>query len=271
MEIPEDYNLASELFMELAGETRFSILASLNKKPAKLTSLSRELDLPIQDVYRNLNRLMQEGLVRRADGIFYTTQYGMIVMKQVPDFLVMKKHRKFFEDHNLDGVVPEKFLQRIGALQSCKIVSSVTAVFQSLKQLQSSANKSLNVIVSQAWPEEGEIFIYKANHGVKILALVGQNTIFPRNVVEYIIPEINELVSKGIIERRMVEQVTIAVFIADNRKAAVAFPNTKNEVDMDTLFVGEDPMFSEWCSDYFDYMWKRSKPFDLNKVKIVEY
>jgi predicted transcriptional regulator len=244
----------------------------LNKKPAKLSSLSRELNITVQDAYRNLNRLMQEDLVRRRDGIFYTTQYGMIVMKQIPDFLVMKKHRKFFEDHNLDGIVPEKFLQRIGALQSCKTVSSVTAVFQSLKQLQSSANKSLHVIVSQAWPEEGEIFINKANHGVKILALVGQNTIFPRNVVEYIIPEINELVSKGFINRRIVEQVSIAVFIADNRKAAaLAFSNTKNEVDMDTLFVGEDPMFCEWCSDYFDYMWKQSKPFDLKKVKIVDY
>jgi predicted transcriptional regulator len=271
MEIPEDYNLASELFMELAGETRFSILASLNKKPAKLSSLSRELNITVQDAYRNLNRLMQEGLVRRADGIFYTTQYGMIVMKQIPDFLVMKKHRKFFEDHNLDGIVPEKFLQRIGALQKCKTVSSVTAVFQSLKRLQSSANKSLNVIVSQAWPEEGEIFIDKANHGVKILVLVGQNTIFPRNVVEYIIPAINELVLKGFIDRRMVEQVSVAVFIADDRKAALAFSNTKNEVDMDTLFVGEDPMFCEWCSDYFDYMWKQSKPFDLKKAKIVDY
>jgi hypothetical protein len=30
-------------------------------------------------------------------------------------------------------------------------------------------------------------------------------------------------------------------------------------------------VFCEWCSDYFDYMWKDSKPFDMNKVKVVEY
>jgi predicted transcriptional regulator len=95
----EDFDesaLISELFMELASETRFSILTSLNNKPAKLSSLSRELGTTtVQDVYRNLNRLMREGLVKRADGVFDVTEYGKVVMKQVPDFMIMKKYRKF--------------------------------------------------------------------------------------------------------------------------------------------------------------------------------
>ncbi|WP_148681132.1 ArsR family transcriptional regulator [Candidatus Nitrososphaera gargensis] len=73
-----------------------SILSSLSKKPAKLSSLSRELGITVQDVHRNLNRLSQEGLVKRLDGMFYVTEYSMVVMKQVPDLLVMKKNRKFF-------------------------------------------------------------------------------------------------------------------------------------------------------------------------------
>src|SRR5919199_2887683 len=101
-EIIDKSPLLSDLFMELASETRFSILASLNKKPAKLSSLSRELDTTVQDVYRNLNRLMQEGLVKRVDGgVFDVTEYGRVVMKQTPDFMIMKKYRKFFEDHSL--------------------------------------------------------------------------------------------------------------------------------------------------------------------------
>jgi predicted transcriptional regulator len=175
--------------MELASDTRLSILASLNERPAKLSSLSREINTTVQDVYRNLNRMVQEGLIRRADGMFYITEYGILVMKQIPDFMFMKKHRKYFEHHCLAKVIPDKFLQRIGALNNCKTVSSATAVFQSLKKMQSSATKSLKVVVSQAWPEEGEIFIDRANHGVKIFALVGQNTIFPKNVVENIMPE----------------------------------------------------------------------------------
>ncbi len=263
---------ASELFMELASETRLSILTSLNERPAKLSSLSREVNTSVQDIYRNLNRLVEEGLVRRStDSMFHLTEYGRIVMKQIPDFMFMKENKKFFEDHCLVGIIPDKFLQRIGALNNCKTVSSATAVFQSLKKMQSSASKSLKVVISQAWPEEGEIFIDRANHGVKIFALVGQNTIFPKNVVENIIPKINTLASKGFMERRMVEKVRVAAFIVDDREAAIIFPNSEDEVDMTTLFVGEDSNFCEWCLDYFDYIWKDSKPFDVKKIKVVEY
>ncbi len=263
---------ASELFMELASETRLSILASLKERPSKLSSLSREVNTTVQDVYRNLNRLVEEGLVKRGtDSTFHLTEYGMIVMKQIPDFMFMKENKKFFEDHSLVNAIPHKFLQRIGALYNCKTVSSATAVFQSLKKMQSAATKSLKIIVSQAWPEEGEILIERANHGVEIFSIVGQNTIFPKNVVENIMPKINILISKGIMERRMIEKVRVATFIVDDREAALIFPDTKGEVDMTTLLVGRDSMFCEWCIDYFDYLWKDSKPFDMKKVKVVEY
>jgi predicted transcriptional regulator len=271
--ISSDNSPAAELFMELASETRLSILASLHKKPAKLSSLSRDLNISVQDVYRNLNRLMEEGLARRSDGVFYLTEYGIVVMKQIDDFLVMKKHREFFREHSIAGVMPDKFLQRIGALQNCKVVNTVTAVLQKLKELESSATKSLNLMASQAWPEEGEIMIDKAGTGVEIQVLVGYNTVFPKNVVENLAPRTEKLASKGIIKAGMVEQVSIDIYIADNAQAAVMFPNAKGEVDMNTMFVGEDPIFCEWCSDYFDYMWQQRslKTVNLRKLKIVEY
>ena len=83
-------------------------------------------------------------------------------------------------------------------------------------------------------------------------------------------PKINELIAKGIIQRRRAEKVSAAIFIADSQQVALAFPNASGEVDMNTLFVGEYAMFCEWCSDYFDYMWRDSKLFDINKVKVVE-
>ena len=268
----DDSLAAAELFMQLASETRLSILASVHKKPAKLSSLSRDLNITVQDVYRNLNRLMEEGLMQRSDGVFYLTEYGILVMKQIDGFLVMKKYRDFFKEHSIAGVMPDKFLQRIGALQNCKVVNTVTAVLQKLKELESSAAKSLKLMVSQAWPEEGEIMIDKAGSGVEISVIVGHNTIFPKNVAENIAPRVEKLASKGIIKGEMVEHINIDVYIADNARAAVMFPNAKGEVDMNTMFVGEDPIFCEWCSDYFDYMWQRSsKPVNRRKLKIVEY
>ena len=105
-------------------------MASVHKKPGKLSSLSRDLNITVQDVYRNLNRLMEDGLIRRSDGVFYLTEYGIVVMKQIDGFLVMKKHREFFKEHSIAGVMPDKFLQRIGALQNCKVVNTVKLFFR---------------------------------------------------------------------------------------------------------------------------------------------
>ena len=60
------------------------------KKPAKLSSLARELDTTVQDVHRNVNRLMTTGLVRKKDGSLHLTEYGRIVTNQILYFIFMK-------------------------------------------------------------------------------------------------------------------------------------------------------------------------------------
>lgn len=266
----QEHTLPSDLFTELGSEIRCSMLVSLNKGPAKLSSLARQLDITAQHAHQNLNRLCDADLVERGDGMFHITEFGRIVTGQIPYFLFAKKHSAFFNDHTVAGI-PEKFVQRIGALAGCRSINSVTTVLQKLKELESSATEFLKVMVPQAWPEEGEIFIDRAGRGVEIYVLPGYNTVFPKNVMEHIAPRVQEFVSKGIIKGRMTEHLSIAVYVADNVRAAVMFPNAKGEVDMNSMFVGEDPTFCEWCSDYFDYMWERSKPLNPRKMKVVEY
>jgi len=127
---------ASNLFMELASEARLSILVSLNNKPARLSILARETNRTAPEVSRNLDRLIEEGLVvKEADGLFHITEYGMMVIRQVSYFTFIKKHRDFFESHSLvKSGIPEKYLQRIGQLEKSRVVNSTTAVIQTLKK-----------------------------------------------------------------------------------------------------------------------------------------
>jgi predicted transcriptional regulator len=264
-------SLVSDLFMELASHARFLILMSLSKNPAKLSSLAREFDTTVQEVYRNLNRMIKAGLVRRHEGIFYITEYGRMVLSQISYFVFLEKHSSFLESHSLiKSGIPGKFLHRIGSLENCRVLNSETAVFQLLKKLESSADQTLKVMAAQAWPEEGEIFIEKAGAGVDIFLIVGHNTIIPKNVTERIAPTIEKLTLQGLVSLRMLEKVGVAVYIADNKHAALMFSGEKGEVDMSVLFSSEDPLFCEWCSDLFDYFWQHSKPFDARKLKVVE-
>jgi molybdate transport repressor ModE-like protein len=124
----EDASTVSELFTELASGTRCAILISFDKKTSRISSLARELEITAQDAFRNINRLLETGLVRRSGGggqagggAFQLTELGRLVIKQIPYFVAINKYRKFFEDHTIKEDIPDKFIQRIGALQNCKL------------------------------------------------------------------------------------------------------------------------------------------------------
>ena len=55
----EDAPTVSELFTEVASETRYTILISLDKKTSRISSLARELEITAQDAFRNINRLLE--------------------------------------------------------------------------------------------------------------------------------------------------------------------------------------------------------------------
>ena len=253
--------------MELASELRCSILMSVSKKPAKLSSLARELDSTVQDIHRNVNRLTDTGLTRREDGSLHLTEYGRIVTKQIPYFIFMKKYEKFFESHTL-GDIPEKFLQRIGALQNCEHVNSVTAVMERLKKLESGTKKQLRMMVSQAWSEEGHIIIELLMHGVEVLSMVGKNTIMPKEIMDSIGRSIEKMPANQKMQTKMAEKVDVALYISDEQ-AAVMFPNMRGEIDMGAILIGSDPAFYEWCNDLFNHYWERGGYFDVRKTTVV--
>jgi len=261
----------SSLFMELASETRFAILMSLSRHPARLTSLSRELDTTAQDVFRNLNRMAEEGLVKKGDGEFSITEYGAMVVNQLPYFSFLREHRKFFETHSLTSSgIPNAYLLRIGELVKCSTINSVTEVFQKLKKLESGANSSVKAMVSQAWPEEGEIFIDRASHGVQVQAIVGHNTIVPRSVIETVGDTLEKLTKGGFFTTRMIEKVAIGIYICDDAHAGLMFPRIDGEVDMTTLFVSKDSKFCAWCADLFNHFWQGAKRADVKKTRVVD-
>ncbi len=82
-DLSEGEILASELFMELASELRCSILMSVSRKPAKVSTLARELDSSVQDVHRNVNRLTDIGLVKRENVEIHLTEYGRLVTNRL--------------------------------------------------------------------------------------------------------------------------------------------------------------------------------------------
>jgi hypothetical protein len=98
-------------------------------------------------------------------------------------------------------------------------------------------------MVSQAWSEEGKILIDRASNGVEVWGLVGRNTVFPKEVIETVIPNIDRLEKSGKIKRKMLNAVKLAVYISDSQSAMI-LPDMKGEIDMSTLLVGANQVLS---------------------------
>jgi len=57
------------------------------------------------------------------------------------------------------------------------------------------------------------------------------------------------------------------VVVLNEKEACVLFPNTEGESDLSEMFYSSDPMFHEWCVDYFRYCWYGSDIFEESKLK----
>jgi predicted transcriptional regulator len=261
-----DSNLPADLFMELASQTRCAILLMLKEKPTRTNKLAKDLNLTVQETHRNTSRLTETGIIRKdSKGLFSLTEYGKLIVDQIQYYQFLFKHQEFFEDHSCD--LPLKFKQRLGVLNNCELVTKVTNVQQRIKKIESEAKDHIKLIVSQAWEDEGKTLLDRVKNGVKVSTIFGFDSVMPDEIVENIQKKLTSFIQKGSLEQKIVDgNVKVSLFIAD-KQAAVMFPNQKGEVDMNTLFVGKDSEFLEWCNDYFEYLWNTAKTIIKGRTK----
>lgn len=261
-----DTCLPGDLFLELASNTRCSILMMLNDKPERASKIAKNLNLSVQETHRNTSRLTETGIIKKdSEGLFSLTGHGKLIVEHIPYYQFLLKYQKFFECHTCD--LPPKFKQRLGVFRNCELVTKVTNVQQRIKKMESAAKNRIQLIVSQAWEDEGKILLDRVKNGVKISTIFGFDSVMPDELVDNIQKKLTRYIQGGALEQRIVDgSVKISLFISDNQ-AAVMFPNQMGDVDMNTLFVGKDPEFLEWCHDYFDHVWNAARPIVKGRTK----
>ena len=263
------YSDTEKTFFELASEQRLAIIFRLNAKKAKISQLAKDLDITMQEAHRNVNRLQQAGLIEKnPEGVFSLTTFGNTIIKQIPTFNYLSKHKEYFSEHIL-GELPIKFVMRLGALDRCEFVKGVVAILERWKNIYREAEQYIYEIVPQVPIDLIEPAVNRVKQGVKYSYVLPRNVIIPKGRKD-LLKKLghSELLNKGAIERRMVDSVQVAV-ILNEKQAAVLFPTQKGETDMNMIFFSTDTVFHEWCIDYFRYRWYGSDIFDETNLKEI--
>ena len=224
----------------------------------------------MQEVHRNVSRLQDAGLIEKdPEGIFSLTTFGNTIIKQIPTFNYLSKYKEYFSEHIL-GELPIKFIMRLGALDRCEFLKGIVAILERWKDIYRQADQYIYEIVPQVPIDLIEPVVTRVKEkAVKYSYVFPKNVIIPKGRKE-LLKKLghNELLSKGVIERRMVESVQVAV-ILNEKQASGLFPTQKGETDMNMMFFSPDSIFHEWCLDYFRYLWYGSDIFDESRLKEI--
>ena len=255
-------------FLELASEQRLAIIQKLLVKKSKLSLLAKELDATPPEVFRNLERLEKAGMImKNASGEYNLTICGHIICTSlIPSLGFISRNKTFFKDHDF-GEIPQKFIQRIGALTSGELVSGFTRVIEKWQDIFENSNEYISGILVEEPLEVIEPLIKKAKKGIKVNSIFSESAIIPKRRTEILQNlGVEKLIQDGVIERKMKKDVKVVV-VLNEKEACVNFPTKKGEPDISKMFYSTDPLFHEWCLDYFRYWWYDSEYFQESKLK----
>lgn len=266
--LKSDHEKTASDFLELASEQRLAILLKLLDGTTKVSTIAKELDATVPEVYRNFERLVKADLIsKNSDGSYGITTIGKILCSQVSLMEFVSDNKKYFKGHDFEQL-PSKYLQRLGALKSGQHVKGFVKVQEKWKDMYNNAEKYIcNILFEVPYtPDITELLVKKINSGVMLRSIFSESAIIPKERKQVLDKMgFKDLIQQGKIERKMQEDVKTIV-ILNEKEAGVMFP-ASGEVDMSEGFFSDDMIFHEWCLDYFNSSWDNAGPFRETKLK----
>ncbi|MFB5624855.1 MAG: helix-turn-helix transcriptional regulator, partial [Nitrosopumilus sp.] len=257
----------ADYVLDLASPQRLNILFILLGKNSTPTQIAKKLDATKQEVHRNFTRLVESGLIeKRIDGKYSLTTFGEVVCTQVPTVVFLSQNRKYFEEHTL-GDIPYKFKMRCGQLANGNHIKGFSKVMEQWKSIYKNSNEYIFEILSEVPLDLIEPLVKRVKKGVKFNYIFSESAVIPKGR-KSILKKLgfDKLMEKGLVKRKMRQNVQ-TVLVLNEHEACVMFPNKDGESDLSEMFYSNDPMFHEWCLDYFRYYWYGSDIFKESKLK----
>jgi predicted transcriptional regulator len=257
-------------FFELGSAQRIAILFEIAEVRCNLAKLSKDLGCTMPEVRRNIIRLTNSGFIEReSDGTFLLTTFGKTILEQISTLDFLSRNKDYFSDHAFSPL-PLKFIKRVGSLSNSKLISGLVSIDESLKDIYNRSQEYVYAMIPEVPIDLIESIVSRLkkveNKGFRFSYILPTHATVPKRRKEMLEAlGFDELLKKGTVERKMVSSLLIGVVLND-KQACVMFPrihrNNKIEIDMNSMFYGDDPDFHEWCLDYYRYIWHNARSFD---------
>ena len=263
----QNFESIAEYFLELASEQRLRILNELSVKPSRISKLAKKLQVTPQEIHRNLDRLAIAGLVKKGlEDHYVITTPGSVMLSQMSLVSFLTKNKKFFDAHNLDDL-PSKFTKRLGVLEGCQHIKGVTAVLDKWRSIYVNSKEYVYDVLSESPPEMMVPLLKRISKGSVYRHIISKEFVEPKGRDESLEKMgYYDFIDEGQIQRREHDYVS-AILLINEKEAGIIFSTSNNEPDLRNMFYGTGSGFHEWCLDYFEHIWKRSKKMPKAKPR----
>jgi len=264
-----DPEKVAEIFLELASEQRIRIISHLLEQKSNLTQLTKKLDATTSEVHRHLNRLLESGIiVKESQGSYELSLYGKTLCVQIPSLFFISENKEFFDDHDF-GNLDIKFIQRLGALQNGQKIMGFVKVIEKWKEVSDNAEKYIyNILTEVPYSADIiEVIVSTLKKGIPVHSIIYEKAVIPNQRKEIFKQKnFQKYIDDNLLIRKMKKDIPV-VTLLNEKEACLIFQKSNGKSDMGEMFYSDDPLFHEWCYDYFKDSWDKSRTFRESKLE----
>lgn len=252
------------LFFELSNEDRLEILGQLKTNAMNLTSLSRRLNLSLQETSRHIYRLHKIGLIQKDRDRFHITSYGESVLKHLKALQFLSRHKNYFNSHSL-AVLPEEFVRRIGDLVDCRYEDNSVLLWNNVQRILEEAENHVWTLTGQYDVASARMIPRALSRGVTMMNIdrvdgytdLSHLVAIPREDLQVVF----DARKTGQLKEKMLERVDMFLWISD-KEALLAFPSNDGKFDYQG-FICKDKNALTWCRKLFQHYWERAQTLEI--------
>ena len=203
------------------------------------------------ETLRQLQRMTGACLLEKLpDGKYKLTPYAKIVLNVSAPLDFISKFREFFMTHNL-MLLPTEYRARLAELSGGVLLPTAVDTFNTVTGMLQSARDRIDGTIEVGFDTQLEIMKQRIAEGVKVRWLLQESYLSKAKDVLR--------TAKKFPEMRYIPWLWGHLYQNEN---AADVQLRQNDGTQDYIsFHGKDPMFLQWSSDFFEYEWKKAKPW----------
>lgn len=237
----------------------------IEENPLKLSKISKELGLPVQEISRQLSRLMKVSLVtKNLEGSYIITNMGKNLLDLLPSYQFLSEHFDYF-NNNMILNLPRKFRSRIGELRTSSPVDSILVTFTNIERMIQEAEEYIYYMSDQRLLSSQAYFLVKdaLDRGVTMRVLEPEGYSAPSELYDKIPEESASSIAQhrhnGAKVDRILPEMDLSLFMSEKEVASLSFPTCQGKFEY-IGFSSKDNQFRDWCLDVYNSYWDQAKP-----------